>query len=127
MPSPRDVIQASDAVTGDVLWEHRRGLRNESPPTPSTHFGRTTATSPFTARPSSTRAPFRVFEQKTVEVLREIKLGSSVFGLLVAYALDGRQYVAVNTDRPRFTDLTPAAPHPGEQAVRVRAAPDAQS
>ena len=24
MPNPRDVIQAIDAVTGDMLWEHRR-------------------------------------------------------------------------------------------------------
>ena len=24
MPNPRDVIQAIDAVTGDLLWEHRR-------------------------------------------------------------------------------------------------------
>ncbi len=24
MPNPRDVIQALDAVTGDLLWEHRR-------------------------------------------------------------------------------------------------------
>ena len=24
MPNPRDVIQAIDAVTGDLLWEYRR-------------------------------------------------------------------------------------------------------
>ncbi len=24
MPNPRDIIQAIDAVTGDLIWEHRR-------------------------------------------------------------------------------------------------------
>ena len=29
MPNPRDVIQAIDAVTGDLLWEHRRQLPDD--------------------------------------------------------------------------------------------------
>ena len=27
MPNPRDIIQAIDAVTGDLIWEHRRSAR----------------------------------------------------------------------------------------------------
>ena len=29
MPNPRDVIQAIDAVTGDLLWEHRREIPDD--------------------------------------------------------------------------------------------------
>jgi len=29
MPNPNDVIQALDAATGDLLWEHRRNLPND--------------------------------------------------------------------------------------------------
>ena len=29
MPNPRDIIQAIDAVTGDLLWEYRRDLPND--------------------------------------------------------------------------------------------------
>ncbi len=40
---------------------------------------------------------FRTFDQKTGEVLWEINLDSPVVGYPVSYAVDGRQYVAVNT------------------------------
>ncbi|MCE2541799.1 MAG: PQQ-binding-like beta-propeller repeat protein [Acidobacteria bacterium] len=30
MPNPRDVIQAIDAVTGDLLWEHRREIPDDA-------------------------------------------------------------------------------------------------
>ena len=35
MPNPNDVIQALDAVTGDLIWEHRR----EIPEDASEYFG----------------------------------------------------------------------------------------
>ena len=30
MPNPRDVVQAIDAVTGDLLWEHRREIPDDA-------------------------------------------------------------------------------------------------
>ena len=30
MPNPRDIIQALDAVTGDLLWEHRREIPDDA-------------------------------------------------------------------------------------------------
>ena len=29
MPNPNDVIQALDAVTGDLIWEHRRKIPDD--------------------------------------------------------------------------------------------------
>ena len=50
---------------------------------------------------------FRAFDQETGEVLWEINLGSPVSGFPIAYAVDGRQYIAVSTGTPRFLNLTP--------------------
>ena len=50
---------------------------------------------------------FRALDQVTGEVLWEINLGSPVSGFPIAYAVDGRQYIAVSTGTPRFLDLTP--------------------
>ena len=44
MPNPRDVIQAIDAVSGDLIWEHRR----EVPKAAAGASRRTIATSPST-------------------------------------------------------------------------------
>ena len=40
---------------------------------------------------------FRFLDQENGEVLWEINLGSPVVGFPITYAVDGRQYVAVNT------------------------------
>ena len=40
---------------------------------------------------------FRAFDHETGDVLWEINLGTSVSGYPITYAVDGRQYVAVNT------------------------------
>ncbi|MCY4077802.1 MAG: PQQ-binding-like beta-propeller repeat protein [Acidobacteria bacterium] len=50
---------------------------------------------------------FRAFDQESGEVLWEINLGSPVSGFPIAYAVDGRQYIAVSTGTPRFLNLTP--------------------
>ena len=54
---------------------------------------------------------FQAFDDETGEVLWEINLGSAVSGFPITYAVDGRQYVAVNTDTAGsasgFTRLTP--------------------
>ena len=49
---------------------------------------------------------FRAFDDETGEVLWEINLGSSVSGYPITYAVDGRQYVAVNTGAGSI-NLTP--------------------
>ena len=49
---------------------------------------------------------FRAFDHETGEVLWEVNLGSSVSGYPITYAVDGRQYVAVNTGAGSI-NLTP--------------------
>ena len=49
---------------------------------------------------------FRAFHDETGEILWEINLGSPVVGYPITYAVDGRQYVAVNTGTGA-TNLTP--------------------
>ena len=49
---------------------------------------------------------FRAFDHETGEVLWEINLGSAVSGYPITYAVDGRQYVAVNTGAGSI-NLTP--------------------
>ena len=49
---------------------------------------------------------FRAFDHETGEVLWEVNLGSSVSGFPITYAVDGRQYVAVNTGAGSIS-LTP--------------------
>ena len=49
---------------------------------------------------------FRAFDHETGEVLWEVNLGSPVAGYPITYAVDGRQYVAVNTGAVLF-NLTP--------------------
>ena len=49
---------------------------------------------------------FRAFDDETGEVLWEMNLGSSVSGYPITFAVDGRQYVAVNTGAGSL-NLTP--------------------
>jgi len=49
---------------------------------------------------------FRAFDHETGEVLWEVNLGSSVSGYPITYAVDGVQYVAVNTGGGQI-NLTP--------------------
>ena len=49
---------------------------------------------------------FRAFDHETGEVLWEVNLGSPVSGYPITYAVDGRQYLAVNTGAILF-NLTP--------------------
>ena len=54
---------------------------------------------------------FRAFDHESGEVLWEINLGSSVSGYPISFAVDGKQYVAVNTGggQPNLTpELTPS-------------------
>lgn len=54
---------------------------------------------------------FRAFDHETGEVLWEINLGSSVSGYPISFAVDGKQYIAVNTGggQPNLTpELRPS-------------------
>ena len=75
MPNPRDLIQAIDAATGDLIWEHRRNRPDDG----------------------DVNGRFRALDHETGEVLWEINLGSPVTGFPMSYAVDGTQYVAVST------------------------------
>ena len=49
---------------------------------------------------------FRAFDHETGEVLWEINLGSPVAGYPISFAVDGKQYIAVNTGSAQ-TNLAP--------------------
>lgn len=49
---------------------------------------------------------FRAFDHESGEVLWEINLGSSVSGYPISFAVDGKQYIAVNTGSGQ-PNLTP--------------------
>ena len=83
MPNPRDVIQAIDAVTGDLKREHRREVPERAGG--GLVFG------------GDVNGRVRAFDQETGDVLWELNLGSSVTGFSITYAVDGRQYVAFST------------------------------
>ena len=87
MPNPRDVIQALDADTGEIVWkfEQRAGTTSLVATGGGLVFG------------LIGNGRFRALDHETGEVLREINLGSSVTGFAITYAVDGRQYVAVST------------------------------
>jgi len=66
---------------------------------------------------------FRAFDHETGDVLWEINLGTSVSGYPITYAVDGRQYVAVNTGGGSI-NLTPEL-HPSSGSnLFVFALPD---
>ncbi len=44
-----------------------------------------------------TNGRFRAFDQETGEALWEINLGSPVSGYPISYAVNGKQYITVNT------------------------------
>ena len=66
---------------------------------------------------------FRALDQETGAVPSEINLGSPVVGFPITYAVDGRQYIAVNTGAGggiKPPDDPGAAPQRRQRAVRVR-------
>jgi alcohol dehydrogenase (cytochrome c) len=66
---------------------------------------------------------FRAFDDRTGEILWEINLGSPVVGYPITYAVDGRQYVAVNTGSGA-TNLTPDLRPSRGSSLFVFAMPD---
>ncbi|MEQ8953927.1 MAG: PQQ-binding-like beta-propeller repeat protein [Gammaproteobacteria bacterium] len=66
---------------------------------------------------------FRAFDQNTGEVLWEINLGSPVSGYPISYAVNGKQYIAVNTGGGP-TGMTPELQPSRGSSLFVFALPD---
>ena len=90
-------VQAISVETGEITWTHEQRAATMS----------LVATGGGLVFGGDVNGRFRALDQETGEVLWEINLGSSVSGFPIAFAVDGRQYIAVSTGTPRFLDLTP--------------------
>ena len=80
-------VHAVSAETGRTLWLHEQ--RAATMPLMATGGGLVFG--------GDLNGRFRAFDQETGEVLWEINLGSPVVGFPIAYAVNGRQFVAINT------------------------------
>ena len=80
-------IHAVSAETGETAWVHEQ--RAATMPLMATGGGLIFA--------GDVNGRFKALDQESGEVLWEINLGSPVVGFPIAYAVDGRQYVAINT------------------------------
>ena len=80
-------IRAINAETGrtDWMYEQRAGAVSMAATGGGLVFGGDVA------------GRFRAFDDETGEILWEINLGAQVVGYPISYAVDGKQYVAVNT------------------------------
>ena len=80
-------VRAISAETGETHWlyEQRAGVMSLVATGGGLVFG------------GDTDGRFRAFDHETGEVLWEINLGSPVSGYPISFAVDGRQYIAVNT------------------------------
>ena len=90
-------VQAISVETGAITWTHEQRAATMS----------LVATGGGLVFGGDVNGRFRAFDDETGEVLWEINLGSSVSGFPIAFAVDGRQFIAVSTGTPRFLDLTP--------------------
>ncbi len=94
-------IQAISAETGATEWLYEQRAATMS----------LVATAGGLVFGGDTNGRFRAFDDETGEILWEINLGSPVSGFPIAYAVDGRQYMAVSTGTSGtasgFTRLTP--------------------
>ena len=90
-------VQAISVETGEITWTHEQRAATMS----------LVATGGGLVFGGDVNGRFRALDQETGEVLWEINLGSPVSGFPIAYAVNGRQYIAVSTGTPRFLDLTP--------------------
>jgi alcohol dehydrogenase (cytochrome c) len=89
-------VRAISAETGETKWlyEQRAGTMSLVATGGGLIFG------------GDANGRFRAFDHETGEVLWEVNLGSSVSGYPITYAVDGVQYVAVNTGGGQI-NLTP--------------------
>ena len=89
-------VRAISVETGETSWlyEQRAGTMSLVATGGGLVFG------------GDSNGRFRAFDDETGEVLWEINLGSPVSGYPITYAVDGRQYVVVNTGAGSI-NLTP--------------------
>ena len=80
-------VYAVSAETGRTVWLHEQRAATMS----------VMATGGGLVFGGDVNGRFRALDQETGAVLWEINLGSPVVGFPITYAVDGRQYVAVNT------------------------------
>ena len=80
-------VQAISAQTGEIVWKYEQRAGTTS----------LVATGGGLVFGGDGNGRFRALDDETGEVLWEINLGSSVTGFPIAYAVDGREYVAVST------------------------------
>jgi PQQ-dependent dehydrogenase (methanol/ethanol family) len=80
-------VIAISVETGRTVWEHeqRAGMLSLAATGGGLVFG------------GDSNGRFKAFDDTTGEVLWEVNLGSAVSGFPVSFAVDGKQYVAVNT------------------------------
>ncbi len=90
-------VQAISAETGEITWTYGQRAATMS----------LVATGGGLVFGGDVNGRFRALDHETGDVLWEVNLGSSVSGFPIAFAVDGRQYVAVSTGTPRFLTLTP--------------------
>ncbi len=88
-------IHAVSAETGRTAWLHEQRAATMS----------VMATGGGLVFGGDLNGRFRALDQETGAVLWEINLGSPVVGFPITYAVDGRQYVAVNTGAGGGTNL----------------------
>ena len=89
-------VRAISVETGETRWLHEQRAGTMS----------LVATGGGLVFGGDSNGRFRAFDDETGEVLWEINLGSSVSGYPITYAVNGRQYVAVNTGAGSM-NLTP--------------------
>ena len=89
-------VRAISAETGKTEWlyEQRAGTMSLAATGGGLIFG------------GDSNGRFRAHDHDTGEILREVNLGSSVSGYPITFAVDGKQYVAVNTGSGQV-NLTP--------------------
>jgi len=89
-------VRAISAETGATSWlyQQRAGVMSLVATGGGLIFG------------GDTDGRFRAFDHETGEVLWEINLGSPVAGYPISFAVDGKQYIAVNTGSAQ-TNLAP--------------------
>ena len=80
-------VYAVSAETGRTVWLHEQRAATMS----------VMATGGGLVFGGDVNGRFRALDQETGAVLWEINLGSPVVGFPITYAVDGRQYVAINT------------------------------
>ena len=111
-------VFAISAETGKTLWkyEQRAGTMSLVATAGGLVFG------------GDTNGHFRALDQDTGKVLWEVNLGSAVTGYPIAYAVNGKQYVAVSTGSSLVSNglatLTPELHPSNSNSVFVFSLPD---